>query len=209
MLIELIGLLAGALILSATLPQLREAITNGAEGVSIGSWALFLACSAVWFGYGVQIGSPATIAANAAGVLAFGVLVIALLRLRGQRGAATLVAIPAAVVALAATALVAPAPLVGAAGVLLGFGLAVPQLVVSWRGRNEPSQVSVLSWAMVLAGQSLWLLYGLLLPDAAIIAVNIVTLSTGSAVLALAWRSHHRHGADGLAAAPAEAARRA
>lgn len=189
MLLELLGLLAGALILSASLPQLRESLAGGAQGVSIGSWGLFLACSAVWFGYGTQIGSPATIVANAAGVLTFGVLVTALLRLRGHPGTLPVVAVTACVAALGTAALLFPAPLVGASGVLLGFGLAVPQLIVSWRGRHEPSQVSTASWAMILTGQSLWLLYGLLLPDPAIILVNLVTVTTSSAVLVLAARS--------------------
>lgn len=187
MTLELLGLLAGLLLLTSALPQLRDAVAQGSQGVSIGSWGLFLASAAVWTAYGLQIDSAAAIYANAGGVLAFGLLVSTLVRQRTGSWAQTLI-VPLAVVGLIALALQLPTQLVGAAGVLLGICLAMPQLVLSWRTRRARSEVSVAAWALVVSGQVLWLLYGLLRPDAAIIIVNAVSLMVTGAVLFLAVR---------------------
>lgn len=184
MLLELLGLTAATLILVASWPQLRDVIRSGTQGVSLGSWVLFLSAGVVWGTYGWKIGSPSTVIGNVAGALAFSVLVFAITAGRYSRNVA-LTAVPVGVVALFGVAVALPTAWLGALGVTIGFSLAVPQLVVSWRTRGMPSTVSRAAWAMVATGQALWLTYGLLLPDLAITVVNVVALSASVTVLAL------------------------
>lgn len=185
--LEFLGLLAGLLLLASSFPQLREALAEGSEGVSIGSWSIFLAGAAVWTAYGVHIGAPAAIYANVGGVIAFGILVTALVRIRSGSTLLALL-VPLAVAAVIGVALLAPTALVGLVGVVLGICLAVPQLLLSWRTRDEPSRVSVSAWALVVVGQVLWLAYGVLRPDGPIIVVNAISLLVTTGVLLLALR---------------------
>lgn len=187
MLLELLGLTAAFLILAASWPQLREVMREGSEGVSLGSWVLFLSAGVVWGIYGWKIAAPAMVIGNAAGVLAFSVLVIAIVAGRTSRTLAA-VAVPAGILALAVVALVLPDAVLGGLGVAIGFVLALPQLVVSWRTRGMPSTVSRAAWTMVAVGQGLWLTYGLLLPDLPITLVNAVALSASLSVLWLERR---------------------
>ncbi|MFI0432911.1 MAG: hypothetical protein ACH36H_07185 [Candidatus Nanopelagicales bacterium] len=198
MTLELLGLLAGLLLLASSFPQLREALTEGAQGVSIGSWSLFLGSAAVWTAYGLHVGSAATIYANAGGVIAFGILVAALVRMRSGSSLLALL-VPVGVAGVIGLALFAPTPFVGVLGVVLGVCLAVPQLVLSWRTRHAPSKVSVAAWSLVVSGQILWLTYGLLRPDAAIIVVNALSLLATCGVLALAVQGRSRATATTLA----------
>lgn len=192
MLLELLGLVAGLMLLLSSIPQLREALAEGAAGVSTGTWTLFLTSASVWLAYGIRIDSVAAVVANVGGVVTFGLLVATLLRLSTGR-AVTMLAVPLGVAAIIGLGLVLPTAVVGAAGVLIGASMALPQLVVSWRHRHEPSTVSAGAWALVITGQSLWLVYGLLLPDAPIVVVNAIALTAGTGVLALALRSRKRN----------------
>lgn len=191
MLLELLGVIAGLLLLSSSIPQLREALTQCAEGVSIGTWALFLASASVWTAYGTHIQSAATIIANIGGIVTFGLLVATLLRLRTGK-AASMLAVPVGVAGLVGTGLALPTAVVGWIGVAVGCSIALPQLAVSWRRRDEPTKVSVGAWTLVISGQSLWLVYGLLRPDVPITVVNLVALTAGIGVLALALRGQRR-----------------
>ena len=98
---------------------------------------------------------------------------------------------PAVLVMLAAVALLfavmmaLPTQVVATAAVLLGFGLALPQLVTSWRTRGLPSTVSTTAWAMIATGQGLWLVYGVLRPELAILIVNVVAGTASVCVLLL------------------------
>lgn len=183
-LLELVGLTAAFLILAASWPQLREVMREGSEGVSLGSWALFLSAGVVWGTYGWKIGSPSTVIGNLAGALAFSVLVFTIVAGRYSRKSALLL-VPLGILALFAVSVVLPLPMLGALGVGIGCMLALPQLVVSWQTRGLPSTVSRTAWLMVAVGQSLWLTYGLLLPDMAITVVNVVALSASISVLML------------------------
>ena len=184
MLLELLGLTASFLILSASWPQLREVLQRGTEGVSLGSWMLFFIASVVWTVFGWKIESPATLIGNVAAGVAFGTLVGALLTARMGRSRAVLVML-AAVALLFAVMMALPTQVVATAAVLLGFGLALPQLVTSWRTRGLPSTVSTTAWAMIATGQGLWLVYGVLRPELAILIVNVVAGTASVCVLLL------------------------
>jgi uncharacterized protein with PQ loop repeat len=136
MVLELVGLTAAFLILAASWPQLREVLSAGTQGISLGSWSLFLSAGVVWGTYGWKIGSPSTVIGNVAGALAFSVLVTAIV---ATRTSLTL-AIPSVIGSIAALltiSVILPTPVVGALGVAIGFTLAMPQIVVSWRTRGD------------------------------------------------------------------------
>jgi MtN3 and saliva related transmembrane protein len=75
-----IGYLAAALTSASALPQLiRTLRTRDVRGISIPSWLALAAGVALWFVYGVAIGSGPLIFANAIGlVLDLAVLILAL-----------------------------------------------------------------------------------------------------------------------------------
>lgn len=145
--IELVGLLAAACILSASVPQVIALVRHGAEGVSLGSWSLLLATSTVWAAYGFRIESPSTVAGNIGGAVAFTVVVALLLRARTGSAAAPVLIAPA-LAAVFAAAWWAPLGVTAVVAVGLGFSLAVPQLLASvrsWRAARE-SEVALGAW---------------------------------------------------------------
>lgn len=195
--IEIVGFIAAGCILAASIPQVIALVKHGGHGVSLGSWSLLLATSLVWCAYGIRIESPSTVIGNAAGVVAFAVVVGMLLRARTRTGTWWPVAgmVPAAVVLFAAATL-APLGVTAVVAVLLGFTLALPQLVESygtWR-RRDVSEVALGAWRLLLAGQLLWLLYGLVQSEWAIVVVNIAAASASTGILVL--ESRNRAAAD-------------
>lgn len=183
-LLEILGLASSFLILSASMPQLIEVLRRGSNGVSAGSWSLFMIASVLWAVYGWKIDSPATLIGNILATLAFSTLVGALLAERMGRAKA-LGAVLATVGFFCLTAVLLPTPLLAVVGVLFGFSLSVPQLLTSWRSRGLPSTVSLTAWAMVVLGQFGWLLYGLLRPEWPIFIMNVVAGSISLCVLLL------------------------
>jgi MtN3 and saliva related transmembrane protein len=64
--VEVLGLLAGALTTAAFVPQvLRTHRTRSAEDFSLPMLVLFVAGVALWLGYGLWLGAPSVVAANA------------------------------------------------------------------------------------------------------------------------------------------------
>lgn len=187
MLLEILGLTSSLLILSASLPQLIEVLRRGSNGVSAGSWSLFMIASVVWAVYGSKIESPATLIGNIAATLAFSTLVGALLAQRLGRVKA-LVAVAATVGFFGVASVSLPTSVLAVVGVLLGFSLSVPQLLTSWRSRGLPSTVSLTAWTMVVIGQVGWLIYGFLRPEWAIFVMNVVAGSISFSVLMLERR---------------------
>ncbi|MDQ1247861.1 MAG: hypothetical protein QG597_2233 [Actinomycetota bacterium] len=188
--IEIVGLVAAACILAASIPQVVALIKHGGQGVSLGSWSLLLATSLVWCAYGVRIESPSTVIGNAAGVVAFGVVVGMLLRNRLGTWWPVAAMVPAAV-ALGVAAWLAPLGLTAVAAVLLGFTLALPQLVESygtWR-RRDLSEVALGAWRLLFTGQLLWLVYGVIESEWAIVIVNVAAATASAGVLLLETRN--------------------
>jgi uncharacterized protein with PQ loop repeat len=186
-LLEILGLASSFLILSASMPQLLEVLRRGSNGVSAGSWSLFMIASVLWAVYGWKIDSPATLIGNIVATLAFSTLVGALLAERLGRVKA-LAAVVATVGVFCVLAVVLPTAVLAVVGVLFGFSLSVPQLLTSWRSRGLPSTVSLTAWTMVVLGQVGWLLYGLLRPEWPIFIMNVVAGSISFSVLMIEWR---------------------
>lgn len=205
--VEAIGLLAAACILSASIPQIVAVLRHGAHGVSVASWSLLLATNLVWTAVGLAIGSLSTVVGNIAGVVAFSILVAVLLYADTRAWWAAALVIPAgAAVFLLARAL--PLPATEAAGIVLGVSLALPQLRLSWRSwrHGEESDVALGAWALILLGQVLWLLYGVLAGQFAIVLVNAVAGGVSVAILAielrLRRRERHSRGVGNAAQSP-------
>ena len=111
-------------------------------------------------------------------------LVAAIVWKRWRRAWLSALVVPLVGVATLLAAAV-PAQVLGWIGVVIGFSLAVPQLLASirnWR-RRESSDVSLWTWAMVLVGQALWLSYGVMMGQPTVVAVNIVSAVAGLGVV--------------------------
>ena len=183
-LLEILGLASSLLILGSSWPQLIEVLRRGSNGVSAGSWSLFMIASVLWAVYGWQVDSPATLVGNILATLAFSTLVGALLTERLGRGKA-IGAVVATVAFFCLAGVLMPTPVLAVVAVLLGFSLSVPQLLTSWRSRGMPSTVSLTAWTMVVIGQVGWLIYGLLRPELPIFIMNVVAGSISFCVLML------------------------
>ena len=184
MLVEVIGFVAAILLLTASAPQLITVARGDARGVSLTTWWLFVASDTVWLMFGIKVGSPSLIFGNFAGTLAYAALVCVIIWKR-RRSVALVVLVAPAILALAGLAYAVPKPVTGAAGVVIGATLAVPQLLTSisnWR-RRQVTNVSLGTWAMVLTGQGLWLVYGIALGEPAVITVMVLSMSAGTGVV--------------------------
>ncbi len=191
--IEILGFVAAACVLAASIPQIVVLLRHGAQGVSLGSWSLLLATSLVWTAVGFRIDSASVIGGNVAGVLAFSVVVALLLRNISGRWLTAVAIAPAGLVVFAA-AMLAPLAVTQVTAVLLGLSLALPQAresYATWRAA-EQSEVAQGAWRLLFTGQLLWLLYGLLAAEWAIVIVNIGAASASAAVLVLESRIQSR-----------------
>lgn len=181
---EVVGFVAAVLLLMASTPQLIAVVRGDARGVSLTSWWLFVASDTVWLMFGIKVSSPSLIFGNFAGVIAYAALVCVIIWKR--RNSVLLVALVVPGVALMAVlAYAVPKSVTGLAGVVIGASLAVPQLLTSiknWR-RHEVTNVSLWTWAMVLTGQALWLIYGIALGEPAVITVMALSISAGTGVV--------------------------
>ncbi len=77
---------------------------------------------------------------------------------------------------------------------LLGYAAAgcttlafVPQVLQVWRS-GSARDISTAMYAVFIVGVALWLVYGLAIGAAPIVAANGLTLLLASAVLAMKWR---------------------
>lgn len=196
MLIEMLGLLAAFVIMAASAPQLRAVLRSsatGAEGISITSWSLFLSSTTVWLVYGIKAAAPAVIIGNAMGIVAYLLLVTMLVRARTSSTATALLVFPATAL-VAGVAWLVPMGVTAATGIAIGIVLAAPQVLASWRTLKSGahSDVALGSWILVPLGQLLWLSYGLLIGDAAIVLVNVISGAISASVLVLELISRRR-----------------
>lgn len=63
----------------------------------------------------------------------------------------------------------------------------LPQVVKAWRSRST-RDVSTGMFALLVTGNSLWLLYGVLIADLPLVVANLITLGLVTAILALKLR---------------------
>ena len=63
----------------------------------------------------------------------------------------------------------------------------VPQVVKAWRSRST-RDMSTAMFTLLVTGNSLWLLYGVLIGDLPIVVANLITLGLVGTILALKLR---------------------
>ena len=179
--VEWLAYAGSVLMTSMSLPQIARIIRDrSADGVSLLTWLIFALSGASWFAYGLILQAPGIIVGNVPFIIT--TVPVVVLLLRRQRGwswpaaaAAPVLGVTAAVVAL----LQLPSAVSGGIGVACGLLTTVPQLLESLRRRREgqPSEVAMGTLVLLLAGQCLWLSYGIFRPDIPIMLTNIVAVS--------------------------------
>lgn len=173
---------AGALLMtSMSLPQIARIMRDhSAAGVSLLTWCIFGLSGVAWLAYGLILQAPAIIVGNVTFVATTQPVIMLLLRRQRRWGLFPAVATPLAAAAIG-VALMASAPAVvpSSLGVLCGILTTVPQLLESVQRRRAGlvSEVSMGTLGLLLAGQSLWLSYGLARPDLPMIITNVVAVT--------------------------------
>ena len=81
--------------------------------------------------------------------------------------------------------------ILGLIAAALTTGAYVPQVVKTWRSGSS-ADLSLGTYAILLAGLFAWLAYGVILDDLPIILANVVTIGLVSAVLAHVLLSRRR-----------------
>lgn len=166
---------------SMSLPQIARIIRDrSADGVSLLTWLIFALSGASWFAYGLILQAPGIIVGNVPFIIT--TVPVVVLLLRRQRGWAWAAAVAAPVLGVAAAVVVLlqlPSAVSGGIGVACGLLTTVPQLLESLRRRSsgQPSEVAMGTLVLLLAGQCLWLSYGIFRPDVPIMLTNIVAVS--------------------------------
>lgn len=195
--VEFIGLTAGAIGLSLSVPQLlRIRATGHTNGVSFPTWATFYLVYASWAAYGIRYGMPSQIITN---VLAFTLATPLVIQLFRDRAPTLPAPVRWGTAALAATAAflftsTAPATLVDITLTSLCL-VRLPQVITSWKNRNnpEPSNVSLATWTLSIISGLLWLTYALVLAIQPVLYItNGLNLFFSVAVLALELRRSRR-----------------
>lgn len=181
---------AGAVLMtSMSLPQIARIVRDRrADGVSLLTWLIFALSGSSWFAYGLLLGAPGIIAGNIPFIAT--TLPVVMLLLRRQRGWGWPAASIAPVLGAALTVFVLlqlPSGVSGGIGVACGLLTTVPQLLESLRRRREglPSEVAMGTLVLLLAGQCLWLSYGIFRPDLPILLTNVVAVSVTVCLVAV------------------------
>ncbi len=85
-----------------------------------------------------------------------------------------------------------PITLLGLAAATLTTSAFLPQVWKTWRSHSA-EDLSLGMYGIFTMGVSLWLIYGVLLGDPAIIVANSITLPLALSVLIMALRHRRRH----------------
>jgi len=178
---EWFGYAGAALLTSMSLPQIARIMRDrSAAGVSLFTWCIFAASGSGWLAYGLIQQASAIIIGNITFVTTTVPVVMLLLRRQRDWTAPAAVGVPLVVTvgAIAAMAQL-PAWVPSSVGVTCGILTTVPQLIesISLRRAGLVSEVSLATLGLLLAGQALWLSYGLARPDVPVILTNAIAAS--------------------------------
>lgn len=178
---EWFGYAGAVLMTSMSLPQIARIVRDrSAAGVSLLTWLIFTLSGTGWLAYGLILAAPAIIIGNI--TFTATTVPVVMLLLRRQRGwvlPAAVAVPPMATVAGVLLLAQLPALVSSGIGVLCGILTTVPQLVESVQRRRAGlvSEVSLATLGLLLAGQALWLSYGLARPDLPMIITNGIAVS--------------------------------
>lgn len=167
--------------------QFRRAITHGVEGISLGTWSLFLTTGFYWIAYGAAVGSW-SIALGSLVVLPMQLIVF--FRLSPWRRRRVVLQSTAVIVAVA----VVPALGWGWSAGLFGLGaimavIRMPQIIELVR-QSDAEGVSVGLWLWGVANALLWVLY---YQQTAMWAPLVATAVAGVTNVVVAVLAHWRH----------------
>ncbi len=179
--VEWLAYAGSVLMTSMSLPQIARILRDrSAEGVSLLTWLIFALSGASWLAYGLILGAPGIIVGNIPFILT--TVPVVMLLLRRQLDWSWPLAVAAPIVGVAAAVLILlqlPSAIPGGIGVACGLLTTVPQLLESVRRRRDGlgSEVAMGTLVLLLAGQCLWLSYGIFRPDVPILLTNVVAVT--------------------------------
>lgn len=183
--VVLVGALASAVSLYATVPQvLRAARTRSAEGVSWGSLVLGVATMTLWVVYAFAVADSIQIINNTVALVLLVVLAVVVLRAGVSRSWWSVVA---AIFGSALAAIwlvdVANSLTLAMVSTTLSSLRMVPQTRIALR--NGPLW-GLCPWATVLAwlGMVLWAAYGVLVADLALALCSVIAAAMQTAIMA-------------------------
>jgi len=177
------GTLAAALTLVFAWPQaLRAWRHDGGAGISLTTVALMLQSGLLWTAYGVLVDSAFITIAN--GSVAAAALVIAL-ACRRRLGRARGIALALGAPAVTTIAIALGPPVVGVLGVACAGLMTLPQLALALRRGTVLTALSPVTFALLATNAACWIVYGVGLGDALVVAPNLVTLPASVVIL---WR---------------------
>lgn len=184
---------AGALLMtSMSLPQIARILRDhSAAGVSLLTWLIFALSGTSWLAYGLIISAPGIIVGNVPFIATTVPVVVLLLRRQRKWALTAAIMVPViSVVALVALLTQLPSVVASSLGVVCGLLTTLPQLLesIARRRAGEVSEVSVATLCLLLAGQSLWLTYGIARPDVPIIVTNVVAAMVTLSLIAVEVR---------------------
>jgi len=185
-LVDVVGYVSAALLMFMSVPQTIRAYRMGTAGVSALTWWTIAAAVSMWLVYGLRTDSTVLVVANVASLIVTAATLLVLAHSRFARWLLPATGIVAVLGLLLVVAMYLPLGVVVAGAVLLPIASRVPQLrasVSSYRAGQRTS-VSRATWILAATGQAGWLLYGVMLADAALIVVNVVCLAMAILLLA-------------------------
>lgn len=189
---EWFGYAGAVLMTSMSLPQIARIVRDhSAAGVSLLTWGIFAMSGTSWLAYGLILQAPAIIIGNVAFIATTVPVVVLLLRRQRMWPVPLAVLVPMGLVAVMVTVLVQlPGAVSSGLGVVCGVLTTVPQLVesIGRKRAGEVSEVSLATLFLLLAGQSLWLAYGVARPDLPMIITNVVAVSVTLSLIAVQSR---------------------
>jgi MtN3 and saliva related transmembrane protein len=77
--------------------------------------------------------------------------------------------------------------LIGLLAATCTTGSFLPQVIRAWRTRST-RDVSALMFVLLVTGNALWLLYGVLIGDLPLVVANLITITLVAIILALKLR---------------------
>ena len=162
MIIQLIGLIAGFIGISTSLPQMIKIKKLGhSHGVSLMTYVINYASGRAWFGYGLRTHSIAQLIVAPLSMILTGIVIYEIL---GTKIKTYLILTFPPIIFMF---MIWHLPLLLISGILLCFGYnRIPQTYDSWMNWNSSdpteSAVSVPSWTLNSIASILWIVYGVL-----------------------------------------------
>lgn len=184
---DTIGYVSAALLMVMSVPQTVRAYRFGTAGISALTWWTIAVAISMWLVYGLRTDSLVLVVANVASLTATVAMLVVLTHASVDRWFVPTVVVVSILTLVVCAALFVPLVLVAAAAVCLPIASRLPQLrqsVASYR-LGLATSVSRVTWLLAAAGQSGWLIYGLILGDPALITVNLVCVVMAVTLVAL------------------------